>query len=136
MNWVTLLEIASTWALIGLIWLIQLTHYPTFRYIDRHKWASFHKHHTFSISLIVMPLMLIELGVAIYLSLYTPSIIEYIKLILVGLIWLNTFLQAVPLHNKLAYAKKEKLIERLIRVNWIRTIFWSLKGIIIVYSII
>lgn len=136
MELISIINLVCTWALIGLVWTIQLTHYPTFHHISELKWKRFHKHHTFSISLVVMPLMLIEIGATIIAVYYSATGINILALILVIGVWLNTFLQAVPLHNQLASAKNRQMIDQLVRVNWIRTLLWTAKGGILLYTMI
>ncbi|MEM7574752.1 MAG: hypothetical protein AAF433_17740 [Bacteroidota bacterium] len=131
-----LFSLAVSWALFGLIWLVQLVHYPSFRYIG--DFQAFHGHHTSSISLIVGPLMLAELAISVYLAWSSSFQWQWLlPLLMVLLIWANTFFQAVPLHEKLAQqavvgadsTAMQEQIEALIRVNWPRTILWTLKAL-------
>ena len=122
-----------SWALVGLIWLIQLNHYPSFRFISEENWSEFHKHHTRSISFVVIPLMLSELYFVIRLLIVQQDINSIILFMLILVIWMNTFLQAVPLHNKLAFAKNVSLINKLVQINWVRTILWTVKGIFLLF---
>lgn len=126
--WIKPVYMAVSWALFGLIWIVQLVHYPSFRFISDDKWQAFHQHHSRSISIIVMPLMLIELGMSTYFLYYEVNTFSIINGILVGIIWLNTFLQAVPLHGKLEGEKNIDLINKLVKINWIRTVLWTLKA--------
>lgn len=118
------------WALFGLIWIVQLVHYPSFRYVSSDRFVAFHQHHTRSISLIVLPLMLIELGLGMVLVWQSDWGGRYIMaLVLVGLIWASTFLIQVPDHNALGEGKDDLLIDRLVKTNWIRTILWTAKAL-------
>ena len=45
----------------GLIWTIQLVHYPTFDHVADDHFADFAKFHASRISLIVLPAMIVEL---------------------------------------------------------------------------
>lgn len=124
------LNIITSWMLVGLIWTIQLVHYPTFRYIDSEAFLDFHKHHTFSITLIVMPLMLIELGLASWLAYDNKWALSFlVPFILVLLIWISTFFVQIPMHNQLAAGKDLNAIQRLVSSNWIRTILWTGKAL-------
>lgn len=128
-----LLHLASSWALFGLIWTVQLVHYPSFRYVP--DFTEFHPHHTSSITLIVLPLMLLELAVTGWLAYRTQFAWPYlVPLVLVILIWANTFFQAVPLHNALGKLRSDADIESLIRVNWPRTLLWTVKALWISYG--
>ncbi len=121
-----LLELLVTAGLVVLIWIIQILHYPTFLFVDRESFVRFEAFHAGRISFIVIPLMLMELGLALVNPrlLVTPLVI---------LIWLSTFLLQVPCHNKLQAGYDEATIRRLINTNWIRTILWSLKLLVLGY---
>lgn len=125
-------ESVVTWILIGLIWTIQLVHYPSFRDIAEDRFVEFEKKHTRSISILVVPLMLLELVISIAFMVLMPQNLKSIFVLLVVLgIWLSTFLLSVPCHQKLIKAKDTEVIERLIGTNWIRTILWSIKGFLV-----
>lgn len=115
-----LIELLITFGLVILIWIIQLLHYPSFRFIEAARFSTFAQFHSQRISIIVMPLMLLELGIGLYLR-------DPISLSITGLIWLSTFTLQVPCHNKLQAGIDHKAIEKLITSNWIRTILWSAK---------
>ena len=122
------LHLATSWALLGLIWTIQLSHYPSFKFVEENQFLEFHQHHTKSITLIVMPLMLLELGLVFWQSYQTNwSSIWVVPLILVLMIWASTFFISVPLHEQLGNGKNLETIKKLVDTNWIRTILWSVK---------
>lgn len=126
-----------SWLLVGLIWVIQLVHYPAFEFISTDNFLAFHDHHTSAITVIVMPLMLGELGLGFYLARqYEWSFIWLIPLIMVLFVWLSTFLIQVPIHNQLGLGKDTTLIQKLVQTNWIRTILWTIKAIWISYYFI
>lgn len=119
-----------SWGLFVLIWVVQLVHYPSFQFIDKEQFADFHIHHTRSISFIVLPLMLLELGIAAVLVLQHGFHWTYlIPLIMVLLIWASTFLIQVPDHNRLATGKDLQVVNRLVLTNWIRTVLWTVKAV-------
>lgn len=133
----TYFNLIFTWLLVGLIWVIQLVHYPSFEFIATDNFLAFHQHHTRSITMIVMPLMLGELGLAVYLAQQQKwGLIWLVPLILVLGIWLSTFLIQVPIHNQLGVGKDSHLIKRLVQTNWVRTILWTIKAIWISYYFI
>ena len=129
-----LIHLATSWALFGLIWTIQLSHYPSFRFISENDFSTFHQHHTASITMIVMPLMLLELGMISWQAYQTSwNWIWVIPLLLVVGIWASTFFIQIPLHGKLENEKNLEIIHQLVKSNWVRTIFWSIKAIWISY---
>lgn len=123
-----LLHLFLTAALFGMIWIIQLLHYPSFKYIAEEQWPAFHKQKTSQGNAIMMPLMICELGIAAWLAGKNGFHFDYaIPLCLVLAIWLSTIFIQFPIINRLAEQKEEALIDRLIQSNWIRTLLWSAK---------
>jgi hypothetical protein len=124
--------------LTGLIWTIQVVHYPSFLGVGSEYFASWHQKHMSSITFLVGPLMLLEAGAALvilnYYSNFSPSWLLLISSGLVLFVFLNTFFFAVPLHDQLVkYGYNEKVIHRLIQTNWCRTIAWTLRLGVLIY---
>ena len=117
----------------GLIWVIQLVHYPTFNFVDEPKFSAFERFHTTRITLIVVPIMIIELLSAVVLVMYAQNLIFITNLIFVLVIWLVTFTFSVPFHTALCKAKNDQLIQKLILTNWLRTILWTIKSILLIF---
>ena len=120
------INLASTWFMVGLIWLIQIVHYPLFLYIGSKEFSLFHKKHKIFILPVVGIVMICELitSVIIFLQLQSkiPNWILIIGLMLLGIIWVSTLLIQIPLHYKLNSKFDEHLIIMLVKTNWIRTI--------------
>ncbi len=121
-----------TCALLGLIWTIQLVHYPSFRFVDEHSFIKFEQFHRKSISIVVMPLMLAELSlvtVLLFSSGFEGRFLSYF--VIVVLIWLSTFFLSVPCHERLSRGKDIATIDRLVLTNWPRTLLWSFKVVLL-----
>lgn len=131
------LNVISAFLLTGVIWTIQIVHYPSFHYIDKMSFTNFHHFHERRISIIVMPLMLIELttSTALYIN-NMSSIVFALNLLIVVMIWCSTFFVQVPIHSILSQKKDKKLIEKLVNTNWIRTFLWSMRMLLIIDEII
>jgi hypothetical protein len=119
----------------GLIWLVQLVHYPSFLYSSPEFFPRYHQFHTRAISMIVAPSMGLELIASLaYLAIaqkITP--LYWISILFLVLVWGVTFLVAVPLHNSLAGNYDIVQIQKLININWWRTIGWSMRTVLIGY---
>lgn len=128
------IHLAVSWALVGLIWTIQLVHYPSFRYVP--DFLDFHPHHTSSITIVVGPLMLAEIILAGWLALQAawawPQLAPFLIVIA---IWGLTVFWAIPLHEKLGVERSDEVIEQLITANWPRTILWTIKGVWVLYFV-
>ena len=138
-TWVLLLNAASTLCLTGLIWIVQLVHYPSFAYVAPDRFEAFTTFHQRSISYIVMPLMLVEVGTALALLVHKPTVlpmwIAVLGAALLGVIWASTFALQVPLHTQLTQGHDENAIRKLVQTNWIRTIAWTSRAALAVASV-
>lgn len=139
MNWplsILIANIVSTLFLVGLIWMVQVVHYPLFDDVGEQHYVDYQQRHQTNITLIVGPMMLIELLTSIWLAWYPISEIgRPLALIGVGLvllIWLSTAFIQVPCHERLSNGFDLMAYQRLVQTNWIRTIAWSVRGIVVV----
>ena len=111
--------------LVVLIWIVQLIIYPGFERYSPPDLLKWHSEYTWRIGIIVMPLMLSQLGLAVFQLLSDPSIVLYISGLGVVGIWVLTFLYFVPAHNSISKGETGKVLTELTRINWWRTILWS-----------
>ena len=116
----------------GVIWVVQLLVYPNFGHFSDADFKRAMEHHTKNISLIVMLPMLAELGISVWWMYVDLSIISFTNGVIVTVIWVSTFLLQVPAHNKLQVKKDSKVIHFLIRWNWLRTIGWTVKSLLLI----
>jgi hypothetical protein len=128
-------NLAVTCALVGLIWTIQLVHYPLFSSVGAPQFAAFHRAHTERISWIVLPLMCAELLLAIALAMASERVAPRwstgLALALVLGAWASTALLSVPIHNAVATAndgERASLLARLVVTNWPRTLAWTARA--------
>lgn len=132
--YVLLVQAFASSALAGLIWTIQLVHYPLFDRVDEDRWLEFHQSHSARISIVVGPLMAAEGLSALWLLFRRPSSVGLFLVwggaMLVALVLGSTVLISVPFHNRLAAGFNVKAHRLLVVTNWIRTIGWTLRGIV------
>lgn len=127
---------AATWALVGLIWTVQLVHYPLFANVGADRFRAYHARHTRTITFIVGPLMLTELLTAILLlagGVREPWLLASLPPLLFN--WFSTGLVQVPLHNRLANGFDPEACRRLVSTNWWRTLAWTLRGACLLYGV-
>lgn len=118
----------------GLIWTIQIVHYPSFGFVKEERYREFQHFHMRRITFIVGPLMLIELLTGALILFKNYQHIPYVvSVVLLALIWLNTAILNVPIHNKLLSEGDEGLFKKLVLSNWPRTILWSVRSLILSY---
>ena len=133
---------ATTWAMVGLIWFVQIVHYPLFATVARLAqnvpggagFPLYAERHQLLTTRVVAPLMLGEAfsSVALFYVLENGPInpLLWISVLLLFAIWLSTAIIQVPLHGQLAHAYDADTQRRLVRSNWLRTFAWSARGVI------
>jgi len=131
-NVLFLLNLLSTWYLVGLIWMVQIVHYKMFDRVGEDVFMKYAVDHSRLITPIVAVPMLVEIVTAFGLVLVAPSGMSRsllgFGLGLVLLIWLSTAVLQVPCHAKLATGFDAVVYQRLVSTNWIRTLAWSFRG--------
>ena len=60
-HYVFILHLISTFFMVGVIWVVQIVHYPSFYFIDKQKYQVFQEFHMHKISMIVVPMMVLEI---------------------------------------------------------------------------
>lgn len=129
-----LVQAGATLAMTGLIWFVQLVHYPLFAMAARETFPAFAARHQRRTTIVVAPLMLIEAGAATWLLLIgrQTSVVGWLILgwALLAFIWASTVFVQVPLHARLARCWDGATVDRLVKSNWLRTGAWSLRSLI------
>lgn len=137
--WILLLaHLGTTWAMTGLIWFVQVVHYPLLARLGDAYFRPYHRMHCERTGYVVGPLMFVELSSAaalVYLlGAGTPArTAAWAGLLLLGIIWASTALLQIPQHNRLgALGPDPATLRALLRGNWLRTAAWTLRAVLVV----
>lgn len=127
-----LINLAATCFMAGLIWFVQVVHYPLFARVGAAEFCDFHRRHTRMTTRVVAPVMLLELASAVAMVMWAPMgvapIWPWLGLGLLVIIWASTAVIQVPCHTRLSRGLDTAMCSRLCRTNWIRTIGWTLRA--------
>lgn len=138
MSVLLLTHVFATLFMVGLIWFVQLVHYPLFASVGANQFRVYEERHQRLTTRVVAPAMLVELGTAVWLLKAAPpelSSLLWTGLALVGVIWLTTAALSVPAHKVLAEGFSEAACHRLVLTNWIRTIAWTARGVLVLVMV-
>lgn len=138
-KWTLLLQIAATLCMVGLIWFVQIVHYPLFAQVGREDFPRYEMDHQRLTLRVVAPLMLTELLTAVLLIWWRPvgvGIVSiWLGLGLLASIWLVTYLVQVPQHAALVVAYDAVVQQRLVAGNWYRTAAWTARGVLVLWMV-
>jgi len=137
---VLLAAISATWAMTGVIWIIQFVHYPIFDSIERGDgdaaWRRFGERHRSSISYVVGPFMLVEGVTGIWLVVDPPGdagiVLPLVAAALMAVAYGVTAFVSVPLHERLTPSWNSDAHRRLVSTNWWRTAAWTVRALVLV----
>ena len=127
-------HLVGTAAMAGLIWFVQVVHYPLFASVGSDRFVDYEASHTRQTAWVVGPFMAVE-GVSALVVSFTLVDEVGVPLVAAGLALLavihasTVFLQ-VPAHSRLSQAFDGPTQQRLVRTNWIRTVGWSLRTVV------
>lgn len=120
----------------GIIWFVQVVHYPLFSNVGSEQFTTYEGLHQSLTTIVVAPLMLIELFTAFALPFLITDqparLLSVVALFLILTIFATTAFVQVPIHEKLSSAFSAGLVERLVLTNWIRTLLWSVRSFVMV----
>ena len=138
-KWMLLLHTAATLSLVGLIWFVQIVHYPLFSRVGYDQFRRYEMEHQRLTTWVVGPLMLLELGTALALLWYQPSELEswlvWLGLVLIAAIWLMTYSIQVPQHAALVFSYDSSIQKELVAGNWYRTVAWTARGGLVLWML-
>ena len=138
-KWTLLLQLAATLAMVGLIWFVQIVHYPLLAKVGRDGFRRYEMDHQRLTTWVVGPLMLTELVTAILLIWYRPAGVNTFSVLLglgiLGSIWLMTYAVQVPQHAAPVLSYDAAVQRRLVLGNWYRTVAWSARGILTLWMV-
>ncbi len=126
------LHLAATLYMTGLIWFVQVVHYPLMAKVGPDHFPAYEQAHTRLTGRIVAPVMLLELATALALLRFRPTSLSLAMpiagLALLAIIWLSTWALQIPCHNALSAAFDPATHHRLVTSNWLRTTCWTLRS--------
>lgn len=133
--WIVVAHAAATGVMIGIIWFVQVVHYPLMARVGRDGYPAYQAAHSRRTTIVVAPPMLLELATGVWLALrpspYFPQSAAWPGLGLLAVVWLSTFFLQVPEHGRLERGFDPAAHRRLVRGNWVRTVAWTLRGILV-----
>lgn len=132
---VYLLHILSAAFLCGLIWFVQIVHYPLFSRTGVVEFADYHRRHMSLTGAVVGLPMLVEVVSGVLIIYLSPEILKVwpftLSVVFLACIWISTALVQVPVHRSLRHDFSRSKVKALVAGNWIRTLAWSARLVLL-----
>jgi hypothetical protein len=127
--WLLLANAAATFFMTGLIWFVQIVHYPLFARVGAGAFSDYERDHARRTGWVVAVPMLVELAVAIATVLVLGGALAWVGLALLVVVWLSTGLLQIPAHRRLHRGFNAVTHSWLVTTNWVRTVAWSTRAV-------
>jgi len=118
--------------MVGLIWVMQIVHYPLFAQVGEATYGTFQTEHMQRITKVLFVPWGIEALTTLALVLVAPTpklrAVALIGAALFAAVTLITALLAAPIHGRLVDGFDAVEHGRLLSVNWARTALWTARG--------
>ena len=126
--------------LTGVIWFVQIVHYPLFAQITPAGFGTYHTRHSDLTTRVVALPMVVDFGLSGLLIVIRPEWFSaggsLAGFALALLTWLCTFLVSVPLHGRLGQGHDRAVIARLVATNWLRTATWTAHLLLLAFILL
>jgi hypothetical protein len=128
------LNFAATWVMVGVIWFVQLVHYPLLALIGVDRAPAIAVEHQRRTAWVVGLPMATEGVTTLILLAARPdgvnALLPWLGGALLAIALGGTVLLSVPLHEKMANSPDPTVGRRLVVTNWPRTIAWTARAIV------
>lgn len=135
-----LLNLLATWTMVGVIWFVQIVHYPLLSVVPVESAASTAAEHQRRTGFVVGPPMAIE-GVTTLLllwsrpdgvSLWLPWVAAVLLAVALG----STIFLSVPRHERMVRQPDATVGRELVITNWPRTFAWTARGVLVAIMLV
>ena len=132
---VLLVNLLSTWTMVGVIWFVQVVHYPLLSVVPVESAASVAVEHQRRTGWVVGAPMALEGVSTLALLVMVPEGVAWFVPWLAGIplaVALGaTIFLSVPRHERMARQPDAQVGKELVSTNWVRTIAWTMRGCIV-----
>ncbi len=129
-------QVLGSAGMFGVIWVIQLVHYPLMKKVPLAAFGGFEQEHQRRITYVVGPLMALEGICVLAVFFLRPPCLSFSIALAGGLVEAvaigTTAFVSAPMHGRMAASGNPDLLDRLIATNWIRTAAWTARAILAV----
>ncbi len=132
---VLVLGAAATWTMVGVIWFVQVVHYPLLGTIGADRAPEVGARHQTLTSIVVGPPMAVEGVTTLVLLVSVPAgvatALPWVAAVLLAVALGATVTLSVPRHRRMLDAPGTEVGAGLVATNWVRTAAWTGRGVVL-----
>ncbi len=125
---------ASTLFMVGMIWTIQVVHYPLFASVGLDEFPAYEAAHSARITWVILIPWAVQglttLALLVAPPDGVPRWLPWAGAVLAAIPVLVTIVASVPAHSVLTNGFDADAHARLVNTNWLRTLAWSGHGVV------
>lgn len=114
----------------GVIWVMQVVHYPLFARVGDAEWRAYEDAHRRRITVVVLGPMAGQLVLGALLIADAAGPLEVANGVLAAAVFAFTGLVFAPMHGRLSAGPDRRLVARLVAANWVRTALWTAQVVV------
>lgn len=127
-----LAQVAATLIMTGVIWFVQIVHYPLLARVGLAEFAAYESAHVRLTTWVVAPPMVVEAATALLLNMTRPAHVSAVAcwaaFYLLVVIWASTIFIQAPRHEALIVNFDPHVHRLLVLSNWVRTVAWTARS--------
>lgn len=131
---------AATWMMVGVIWFVQIVHYPLLATVEMQRARDVAIHHQRRTGRVVAIPMVVEGVSTLALLRWTPDgvavVMPWVGAVLLAVALGCTVLLSVPRHARMATDPTPITARELVTTNWPRTCAWTVRGIVCIVMVV
>ena len=135
---IALIHLLAATAMAGLIWFVQVVHYPLFANVPASASTAYAERHQRLTARVVGAPMAVEGVCALWLFFAPPAgvgrLLPFIAGLILAVVLGSTVMLQVPRHGRLARTSTAReisgVVTSLVTTNWVRTIGWSTRAVL------
>ncbi|MGA0971212.1 MAG: hypothetical protein ACO3U0_07980 [Ilumatobacteraceae bacterium] len=135
---IALVHLLAATTMAGLIWFVQVVHYPLFAHVPASASAAYAERHQRLTARVVGAPMAVEGVCALWLFFAPPAgvgrLLPFVAGLVLAVVLGSTVMLQVPRHSRLADSGNaheiSEVVTSLVTTNWVRTIGWSTRAVL------
>jgi hypothetical protein len=137
--WILFMHFSSTLFMTGLIWFVQIVHYPLKAYVGPAGFADYQAAHVERTGWVVgLPMIVEALSGAWILVRFDSAqhiVLMWASMLVLLKVWLVTAAFSVRAHHQLSSGFTRGAHRMLVRTNWMRTAGWSVRTLLVLWFV-